>query len=101
NHQVLYAVFLEAKPLITLDFHPNVITCFRIDIIDNSRIFMEYANTGSLRDLINSQKLKIKDIIDLNIQICSGMSHAHNHNKGWIHRNLKPENILLSLIDIK
>lgn len=81
------AVFLKTKTLIILDVHPNVIIYFRIDIIDNlPRIFKEYANNGYLRDLINSQNLK-KDTIDLIIQICSGMPHAHNHNKGSIYRD--------------
>ena len=89
----------EAKILVTLDFHPNIITCIRIDIIDKiPRYIMEYANFGSLRDLMNERSLNLKDILHIAIQICSGMFHAHNHRRSLIHRDLKPENILLSKI---
>lgn len=91
----------EAKILITLDFHPNIITCIRIDIINKiPRYIMEYANFGSLRDLMYERSLNLKDILHIAIQICSGMFHAHNHPHSLIHRDLKPENILLSTIDI-
>lgn len=92
----------EAKILVTLDFHPNIITCIRIDIIDKiPRYIMEYANFGSLRDLMNERSLNLKDILHFAIQICLGMFHAHNHPHSLIHRDLKPENILLSTIDKK
>jgi serine/threonine protein kinase len=54
---------------------------------------MEYANFGSLRDLMNNQTLQLKDILHISIQICSGMFHTHNHPHSLIHRDLKPANI--------
>lgn len=86
----------EAKILLTLDYHPNVITCFMIANLNGlSRLIMEYADKGSLRELI-VKGLHLKDILHISIQVCTGLSHAHTFNEGLIHRDLKPENILLA-----
>ncbi len=58
---------------------------------------MELLSGGSLRKLIDSspnEKLSEKDAIDIAKQIIAGMITVHN--EGIIHKDLKPDNILLS-----
>ncbi len=86
----------EAETWVDLGKHPNVATCFYVRIIEGiPNIFIEYIEGGSLKEWIESGKLaKHEDILDVAIQICEGMAHAHIQ-KNLIHRDLKPANVLM------
>ena len=89
-------IFREADHWNDLGLHPNVVYCYFVKLIDDvPYIFMEYVEGGTLRDWINEGKcIDIKTNLDIAIQVCHGMEHAHN--KGLLHRDLKPENILMT-----
>lgn len=77
--------------------HPNVVRAY--DYIRDGDLVaysMEYVGGGDLADRINSEAgyIPIPEIIQLLIQMCSGVQSIHD--AGIIHRDLKPENILLS-----
>ncbi len=65
-------------------------------------IAMEYVEGKSLKDLLalphgqqgGGKKLPIPVALNISIQICRGLEHAHN--KGVIHRDIKPANIILA-----
>lgn len=65
-------------------------------------IAMEYVEGKSLKDLLavpegkqeNGRKLPIPVALNVSIQICRGLEHAHN--KGVVHRDIKPANIILA-----
>jgi WD40 repeat protein len=58
-------------------------------------IFIEYVDGGNLEEWIESGRCAdLKRALDLAIQGCHGMEHAHG--QGMIHRDLKPKNILLT-----
>jgi len=83
----------EARAAAALN-HPNIITIY--DVGEHQKrawIAMEYVDGESLRDLIAEQELSIGEVIDIAIQICEGLSEAHQ--RGIVHRDLKPANILL------
>ena len=80
--------------------HPHVITYFN-SFRDKESIFIitEYINGGSLEDLLkkNISQGKLIDertIWDLLVQSLSGLLYLHE-NKKIIHRDIKPDNILL------
>ena len=89
----------EVKLLENLN-HPHVITYFSSFIEKgNFYIILEYINGGSLDDKIKLAKEKgllvdEKMIWDLLIQTLSGLLYLHEHKK-IIHRDVKPDNILL------
>jgi serine/threonine protein kinase len=56
-------------------------------------IAMEYVSNGDLRTALQEQSLSIPTIIEILLQICSGLQAIHQARV--IHRDLKPENILL------
>lgn len=58
---------------------------------------MEWVDGQPLTQFCNDQRFSVNDRIELFIEICEGVQHAHN--KGIIHRDLKPSNILVSSID--
>ena len=48
-------------------------------------------------DLLRPPALPIRERLELFIQVCEGVQHAHQ--KGIIHRDLKPSNVLVTLQD--
>lgn len=57
-------------------------------------IVMEYLAGGNLRHLMGSGPLHWDRAVQLGIQICAALSHAHS--AGIIHRDLRPENVLFT-----
>ena len=49
------------------------------------------------RSYCDRQRLPIRERLELFIQLCDGVQHAHQ--KGIIHRDLKPSNVLVSVTD--
>jgi len=60
---------------------------------------MEYAPGLPITEYCDQKKLKIRDRLELFIQACEGVQHAHQ--KAIIHRDLKPANILVVEVDGK
>lgn len=86
--------FLREARIISNLNHPNIVQIYDIVHWENTHfIVMEYVSGQSLHDLIEKQPFKMeKEIISFGMQICSGLAHAHD--KGIIHRDIKPHNIL-------
>lgn len=85
----------EAKAISRMD-HPNTISIIDFGVTERGKPFMvmEYLAGGSLFELVRKEgALALPLAIDLGIQICEGMSHAHSLS--ILHRDLKPANILL------
>jgi serine/threonine protein kinase len=74
--------------------HPNIITIYDVGEFESRPYFvMEYVEGESLGDLMGRKELQVNEILDITIQICEGLSKAHQ--KGVLHRDLKPSNILM------
>jgi non-specific serine/threonine protein kinase len=83
----------EAQAAASLN-HPNIITVHEVaEHEDRLYIAMEYVEGESLKDLIRRKKIPTKQVIDTALQICQGLSAAHE--SGIIHRDIKPQNILM------
>ncbi len=74
--------------------HPNIIKIY--GIFDEKPI-LEYIKDGSLADQFSSKfKLTDKDTLSILSDIASGINYLHQ--KGLIHKDIKPQNILLEKI---
>ncbi|MGF1539713.1 MAG: serine/threonine-protein kinase [Pleurocapsa sp.] len=82
--------------ILSLD-HPNIVAYKHLEYTENiSYLVMDYGEGGSLRQLITSgNNCSLDRNLQLIIDILSGLEYAHN--RGIVHGNLKPENILLKL----
>ncbi len=81
----------EAQSAAGLD-HPNIITIYEVSEFNGRPFFaMQYLEGDSLKDLITRAEMPVEKILDVAIQITSGLKHAHE--KGVIHRDIKPGNI--------
>ena len=80
--------------------HPNIINCDEFHLEnDKAYIIMEYGEGGDLSKKIQEQKSKNlpfeeNQILDWFIEICEAVRYIHEKN--IIHRNLQPNNILLT-----
>jgi eukaryotic-like serine/threonine-protein kinase len=77
--------------------HPNVCQVSEIGMLPSGTPFvvMERLVGETLRDRItNEGRLPFGDIVDIMMQVLSGLSAAHE--RGIIHRDIKPENIFLT-----
>ncbi len=75
--------------------HQNIVSVYDIgSISDNSYIVFEYVEGELLSDYIKSYNLEMPEIIELMLGIAAGVSKAH-HN-GVVHRDLKPQNIIIN-----
>jgi tetratricopeptide (TPR) repeat protein/predicted Ser/Thr protein kinase len=84
----------EARAASALN-HPNIATIFEIDEEDERCfISMEFLEGGSLKRLLKTRDLPAKEVLDLAIQIGEGLSAAHE--SGVTHRDMKPDNIMLT-----
>ncbi|NLK27716.1 MAG: Stk1 family PASTA domain-containing Ser/Thr kinase [Clostridiales bacterium] len=76
--------------------HPNIVNVY--DVGDDSGlhyIVMELVEGITLKRFIEKKgKLEIKEAVGIAIQIAQGMEAAHNNN--IIHRDIKPQNIIIS-----
>src|SRR5262249_43132485 len=60
---------------------------------------MEYVPGLPITTYCDGKKLRIRERLELLVQVCEGVQHAHQ--KAIIHRDLKPSNILVVEIDGK
>jgi tRNA A-37 threonylcarbamoyl transferase component Bud32 len=85
----------EAELAGSLD-HPNIVGMVDIGETSNGLCYlvMEYAPGATLYDLIlEAAPLPVPQVIAIMRQLCDGLAHAHD--RGLIHRDFKPENVVI------
>ncbi|MBU0481940.1 MAG: protein kinase [Proteobacteria bacterium] len=89
-------ILKEADAWIRMGMHPNIATCYYVLSFNSiPHLFIEYVNGGSLNQWIQSGRLgDLRNILSLAVQFCHGMEFTHS--KGIIHRDIKPQNILIT-----
>jgi len=90
----LRARFLREGRLAAGLSHPNVVRVYDTGE-DGGRpyIVMEYVEGRSLAELAAGERLDPEDVASLGRQACAGLAHAHE--AGIVHRDVKPQNLLL------
>ncbi|MFM9904270.1 MAG: protein kinase domain-containing protein [Pyrinomonadaceae bacterium] len=57
-------------------------------------LVLEYLSGGDLQSLVRKQRIPLKQALNYIEQVCAGLGHAHRN--GIIHRDIKPQNLLLT-----
>ena len=84
----------EAKTASSLN-HPNIATVHEIDEV-GGRCFicMEFLDGVTIKALRKDRALSGREVVDIGIQVARGLKAAHK--KGVIHRDIKPQNIMVT-----
>ncbi len=94
NEEFIIRFKNESKAIAVLN-HPNIVKVYDVSFGDLIQyIVMEYVDGITLKQYIEkSQSLRWKDAVYLTIQVLRALQHAHD--KGIVHRDVKPQNIML------
>jgi serine/threonine protein kinase/Tfp pilus assembly protein PilF len=98
TRQVVCRFEVERQTLAMLD-HPNIAKVLDAGATDLGRPYfvMELVAGIRITDYCDQNQLSTAERLDLFIQVCRAIQHAHQ--KGIIHRDIKPSNILITLQD--
>jgi len=93
------ARFEAERQALALMNHPNVAAVYDAGSTAGGQPYfvMEHVAGEPITDYGDKHRLPIEERIELLIQVCGAVQHAHQ--KGIIHRDLKPSNILVKLED--
>lgn len=83
----------EARLVARLE-HPHILPVYDYDgAHDPPYIVMRYLQSGTLKDVLEREKLPLSEVAQLFAQIAAALDYAHR--QGVIHRDIKPSNIMI------
>ncbi len=93
--QVVARFRAEQQTLAMLD-HPNIARVFDAGTTESGRPYfvMEFVEGAPITDYCDTHRLSLDERLELFLQVCRAIQHAHQ--KGVLHRDVKPSNILVS-----
>ena len=74
--------------------HPNILTIYEIGEHEETRfIAAEYVDGFTLRERLKQGPIPVPQLVDIALQIADGLAAAHE--AGVVHRDIKPDNVML------
>lgn len=94
NEEFVFRFKNESRAVAMLS-HPNIVKVYDVSFGDDLQyIVMEYVEGITLKEYIDRQGiLDWKEALHFTMQILRALQHAHD--KGIVHRDIKPQNIML------
>ncbi|MDE6775914.1 MAG: Stk1 family PASTA domain-containing Ser/Thr kinase, partial [Ruminococcus sp.] len=94
NEEFLRRFRNESKAIAVLS-HPNIVRIYDVGFSEKLQyIVMEYVDGITLKEYIEDEKvISWKETVHFVIQILRALQHAHD--KGIVHRDIKPQNIMM------
>ena len=94
NERAKKRLIHEAKAAATLD-HPNICTIYEVDEASESPfIVMQYIDGVTLAKKIRNNAMAPAEVVNIGIQAAEALAEAHSH--GFVHRDIKPPNIMIT-----
>ena len=95
NAQFIERFYAEGRAAAQLN-HPNIVQAFDVGKAGEYHYFvMEYVHGRTVYDdIVKNKRYTEADALDIVIQIAEALQHAHE--RGLIHRDVKPKNILIT-----
>ncbi|MGI9242039.1 MAG: serine/threonine protein kinase, partial [Verrucomicrobiales bacterium] len=96
SREVLARFDAEKQALALMD-HPNIARVLDGGAMKNGRPYfvMDLVTGLPLTEYCDQHKLALEDRLELFVQVCQGVQHAHQ--KAIIHRDLKPSNVVVTV----
>jgi eukaryotic-like serine/threonine-protein kinase len=87
-------VLREAQAAARLN-HPSIVTLYELGEDDGSiYLVSELIEGENLRHLLRGRRLSDRDVAEAGADVCEALAHAHE--RGVVHRDVKPENIAIA-----
>jgi eukaryotic-like serine/threonine-protein kinase len=101
DSKAMIARFESERQALALMEHPAIAKVFDAGATPEGQPYfvMEYVPGPPITEYCDRNRLSIRDRLELFMQVCDGVQHAHQ--KAIIHRDLKPSNVLIALQDGK
>lgn len=98
SRQIISRFEAERQALAMMD-HPNIAKVLEASTTNSGRPYfvMELVRGESIVRHCQTEGLALKQRLELFIQLCQAISHAHS--KGIIHRDIKPSNVLVTVVN--
>ncbi len=95
NNEEFVRRFRNESKAIAILSHPNIVKVYDVSLGENLQyIVMEYIDGITLKEYMDQQKdIRWKEAVHFTVQILRALQHAHD--KGIVHRDIKPQNIML------
>jgi eukaryotic-like serine/threonine-protein kinase len=100
DDSVLRRFYSERQSLAIMD-HPSIAKVFEAGATPDGQPYfvMEYVPGPPITAYCNRKQLTIRERLELFVKVCEGVQHAHQ--RAVMHRDLKPDNILVIEVDGK
>lgn len=99
NPQFIERFYAEGRAAAQLN-HPNIVQAFDVAKSGEFHYFvMEYVEGETVHDaIVRDKRYKEAEALDIIIMVADALHHAHE--KGLIHRDVKPKNIMITPNDV-
>jgi serine/threonine-protein kinase len=92
-------LFINEMEILARLEHPNIVRSLAsIEVEDQLAVALELVEGASLRDLLDERgALSVDEAIHVVACVAKALSAAHDHQPPVIHRDLKPDNVMVSV----